>query len=135
VVVLVLTGAEVRLSGETTRPIVEVSARWTRSTSAGTARTTGTTATTTTAAARLASAVLCNVQTKRATTHFPTMNLLYGLRGVLLLRETHESETPGPTRFPIGRDVHVDNFTNFCEQLAELLIGRSEVQVTYKDLV
>ncbi len=134
-VVLALTRGEIRpsLIRETTRPVVEVSARWTRPTSAGTAWATRTAGTAGTATAR--SAVLCNVQTERTTTHFPTMNLLYGLGGMLLLCETHESETPGSTRFPIGRDVHVNHFTNFSEQLAKLLIGRGEVQVTYKDLV
>jgi hypothetical protein len=64
-----------------------------------------------------------------------TVHRLDSVRGLIFTRETNEGEPPWPPRVTVGWDVNVHDFAHLGEQLAELLIRNTKVEITYENLV
>ena len=63
------------------------------------------------------------------------MHLLDRLGCLLLRGETDEREASWAARVSIDRDVNVHDLPDLGQQLAELLIGDAEVEITYEYFV
>ena len=83
---------------------------------------------------RRARAILCDVESERASSDLSAVELLDGLLCMLLDGEPNEREASGAARFAVLGNVNIDDFANFSEQLTELLVRRGKVEVPYEYL-
>lgn len=79
--------------------------------------------------------ILRDVDTKRPSGYFLAVHLLDGFCSLLFRRKTDKGEAAGASGDTIGWQMNVDDFADFGEELAKLLIGRAEVEVAYEYLV
>ena len=82
----------------------------------------------------MARTILRDVETQCAAGDFASVDLLHRLCRVFLCCESNERETPRPPSFAIFGNVNVDDFTDFPEELSQLLVGRAVIEVPYEYL-